>query len=106
MSFQQEKDELARVLLNMKQLGWEAWELDDGGGFNLVHHLDTAGIVEGCAAVDVCWMRFIKDGDKSGVMLIVWGNGPEDLIADAMGSYGFSSALDAAQHAECPHLQL
>lgn len=97
MSFQQEKDALARIILNMKQLGWEPWELDDGEGFNIVHHLDTAGVVEECAAVGICWMRFIKDGDKSGVMLIVWGNGHEDMIADSTTSYGFDEALEQAE---------
>ncbi len=111
MSFQQEKDALFRIISNLKQFGWEPWELDDGGDEWIPMSGHTvSGVVEDCSAVDMCTLRFRKcDGPSSvhyGAALIVWGNSPEDLIADATMKHGFNEALDTAQHAEGPHLQL
>lgn len=101
MSRRQERDNLARIILNLKQMGWEPWELDDGGDEWIpMSGRTVSAVVEDCSAVEMCTLRFRKcDGPSSthyGSALLIWGNSPEELIADATMDHGFDGALEQA----------
>lgn len=105
MSIAEEKSALARIILNLKQLGWSASKLDDGGDELIdVSALGVSEVVEECAAVELCHLQFVKEDElgarRRGTVMIIWGNGHEDLIADATMKHGFNDALDTAQRAE------
>ncbi|MBC7198077.1 MAG: hypothetical protein H5U32_02395 [Pseudomonas balearica] len=96
MSLQAEKMALGLILGSLRSMGWEHYKLDDGEGWEFVGDKSIEQFVEDCAAVDDCSLRLLKDGRKTAVMLIVWGNSPSELIADHSCSNGFEEAVDAA----------
>jgi len=96
MSLQAEKLALGLILGSLHNMGWEHYELDDGEGWEFVGDKSTELVVEDCAAVEMCTLRMLKDGDQTAVMLIVWGNSPSELIADHSCSRGFDDDVDAA----------
>lgn len=96
MTHKAEKLALGLILTNLRALGWEHHELDDGGGWQMLVNLSIEQVVEECAAVDMCSLRLVKDGDKTNVVFIVWGNNPSELIADHTCSYDFEDAVDGA----------
>ena len=51
--------------------------------------------VDFASAVDISKVYFDKDG-KGAVVLLVWGNSPEELVADASMAHDFDKDLDAA----------
>lgn len=102
MSLQAEKMALGLILGSLRKMGWEHYELDDGDGWEFVGDKSTELVVEDCAAVEMCTLRMLKDGDKTAVILIVWGNSPSELIADHSCSRGFDDDVDAALKAIWP----
>lgn len=96
MSLQAEKMALGLIMGSLRSMGWEHYELDDGDGWAWIGDKAIEQVVEDCSAVDLCTLRMLKDGDKTAVMLIVWGNSPSELVADHSCSNGFEEAVDAA----------
>ncbi|CAD5377313.1 hypothetical protein OF001_U20240 [Pseudomonas sp. OF001] len=97
MSIQQEKAALARIITALLPLGWEPCKLDDGGDDLIdLSHMDTEDVVENCAAVDMCHLHFRDEACRVATVVIIWGNSPEELIADATMSHGFDEALEQA----------
>jgi hypothetical protein len=102
MSLQAEKLALGLILGSLRSMGWEHYELDDGDGWAFIGDKPIDQAVEECSAVWMCTLRLLKDGDKTAVMLIVWGNSPSELIADHSCSRGFDDDVDAALKALWP----
>ncbi len=92
-----EEQALARILRHLAKLGWAHYELDDGDGeWQYVKTRSAEQVAEVCAAVEVCTLRFINEGNKTGVMFLVWGNSPGELVDDHSESAGFGVAVDEA----------
>lgn len=92
-----EEQALARILRHLAKLGWTHYELDDGDSeWQHIEDNSIEQVVEDCRAVEACTLRFLKDGSKTGVMLLVWGNVASELVADHSESRGFGSDVDAA----------
>lgn len=85
----------------MAALGWSGVSVDDGDSEWLTLRTCGEGLesqafdtVCSASAVDQAWLRFHKGSDK-GVVMLVFGNSAEELIADySCPSNGFEEAVD------------
>ncbi len=94
--FEQEKAGLARTLHHLRDAGWEPHSANDGEDlirFDEGVLIDK--VVEVCSDVDICHL-FFRNGTLKGMVLLVWGNSPEELIADMSTNNGFDMAVDLA----------
>ncbi len=77
-----EEEALARIIRHLAKLGWTPVDLYNGDDVPV----DLAGmsveeVVQECRATDECHLSVGKDGNQ-GVIFLVWGNSPIELIAD------------------------
>lgn len=92
---EQEKTGLARTLHHLCDMGWCPHKVDDGEELILVGEASIDEVVDACSAVDECTL-YLRDGTLKGTLFLVWGNSPEELIADHSECNGFGEAVDQA----------
>jgi len=93
---EQEKKAIRRGLCRLLRGGWRVAQIDDGVGYAAAGGLSVDEAVDSITAVDESWVRFLKDGYKTGVIMFVMGNGPDSIVADNSCSHGFGDAVDLA----------
>lgn len=105
MEHEQEKAGLTHTLHHLQGAGWHPRQLDDGGLDRIdVWDLHIDDVVEQCAAVAECTL-FFRNGNFRGTLYLIWGNSPEELIADHSECEGFSEAVDLATAQAFPEAQ-
>lgn len=99
-----EKAGLLGVLEHLKGQGWVVRHVDDGEEEIDAEGKTLAEVIEDAAAVELAHIRLSRvDGAGTGTLMLVWGNSPIELIADATTNHGFDEALDAAQRSVWPN---
>ena len=93
-----EKEKLAirQGLCRLHGEGWRVVQIDDGVGYAAAGGLSVDEAVDSITAVDETWVKFLKDGYKTGVIQFVLGNGPDEVVCDNTRSHGFGDAVDLA----------
>ncbi|MBH3329873.1 hypothetical protein I5L56_09585 [Pseudomonas oryzihabitans] len=97
---------LVAVLTDLQRQGWRATELWDGEAWEPIDAIWSAEeIAERAAQTDLAKLRFLSESTAGheGVMLLVWGNSPIELIADMPLANGFGEAVELAQRSVWPH---
>lgn len=86
MSIEQEKAGLAKVIDHLKAKGWFPTRIWDGECTIKVTGWETDGIVGECAQTDEAALHFSRihpcSAPEHNHIFLVWGNSPEELIAD------------------------
>lgn len=95
MSIEKEKAGLAQIIDRMKKAGWNPYRVWDGGENQSVLGRSTGEIAEVCCSTGDASLYF-DNGSEGHCAYLVWGNSPEELIADNSMGGGFEVALDAA----------
>lgn len=92
-----EKRILRRYLTAARKARFRAHRVSygDGEGENVA---TVAEIISAVYAVDECWVYFKGPAGK-GVLFIVLGNEPEEVVNDAGGCDAFLKAIDAEMEA-------
>lgn len=93
---EQEKKAIRRGLCRLLRGGWRVAQIDDGVGYAAAGDLSVDEAVDSITAVDETWVKFLKDGYKTGVIQFVLGNGPDEIVCDNTRSPGFGDAVDLA----------
>lgn len=96
-----EQQALARIIANLHEQGWQADRVNDGDEHVPVRGRPISNIAETCADTDEAWLYFMKE-DIQGIVRLIWGNSPSELIADHTESNGFGAAVDAALRSVWP----
>ena len=93
-----EKEKLAirQGLCRLHSEGWQVIQIDDGAGYTTAADLSVDEVVDSITAVYEASVKFLKDGCKTGAILFVMGNSPDEVVADNTLSYGFGDAVDLA----------
>jgi hypothetical protein len=97
---------LVAVLTDLQRQGWRASELWDGEAWGPIHAIWSADeIAKHAAETELAKLRFLSESTAGheGVMLLVWGNSPIELIADMTMANGFDEAVELAQRSVWPH---
>ena len=97
---------LVAVLTDLQRQGWRASELWDGEAWGPIHAIWSADeIAKHAAETELAKLRFLSESTAGheGVMLLVWGNSPIELIADMTMANGFGEAVELAQRSVWPH---
>lgn len=102
-----EHEALSRFLQEMLSEGWPVQAINDGDGWvddrkagKLFTH-DT--IMAMATGVDECHIRFEDYHHNRGVVHLVYGNSPIELVANYTDSLGFGEAVEKVLHAIWPH---
>ncbi|OYT76233.1 MULTISPECIES: hypothetical protein [Pseudomonas] len=97
---------LVAVLADLQRQGWRATELWDGEEWVPIQSTWSADeIAEHAAETELSRVRFLSENraGHEGMMLLVWGNSPIELIADMTMTHGFAEAVERAQRTVWPH---
>ena len=96
---------LVAVLTDLQRQGWRlrtvGWR-----GLGPIHAIWSADeIAKHAAETELAKLRFLSESTAGheGVMLLVWGNSPIELIADMTIANGFGEAVELAQRSVWPH---
>ena len=98
MSTEDEQQGLAQVIDSLKTHGWFPTRIWDGECTLKVTGWESAKIAEECSQTDEAWLHFehLKHGGWSNYIYLVWGNSPDELIADHTLNADFGLHIDAA----------
>lgn len=97
---------LVAVLVDLQRQGWRATALWDGEEWGSIHATWSADeLAEHTAETELAKVRFLSENHvgHEGVILLVWGNSPIELIADTTMANGFAEAVERAQRTVWPH---
>jgi len=97
---------LVAILVDLQRQGWRATELWDGEAWRPIPTTWSADeVAEHAAESDLARVRFLSESHagQEGMMLLVWGNSPIELIADMTMTHGFAEAVERAQRTVWPH---
>lgn len=103
MSLNDEKIRLTKILKHLEQhSGWHVYRVLDGEDKIPVDTVEEA--IEHASAVEEATIR-VHDtsGDNVASIMVVWGNGPEDIICDYTLAPGLMQALEHAEEAADRH---
>lgn len=103
---QTEHSGLVAVLTDLQRQGWRATDLWDGEEWSSIPVTWSADeIAEHAAETELAKLRFLSEisAGHQGVMLLVWGNSPIELIADMTMANGFDLAVELAQRSVWPN---
>lgn len=96
MSNALEKAGLEKVIDHLKAAGWTPYKVWDSEEFEpLQPGTPTSEIVLACSQTDMSALHFYSGQGNTGYILLVWGNDPEEPVADYSIDNGFGEAVDA-----------
>ena len=96
-----ERKALWSILGDMADKGWTAYRTNDGDRNEA--HTDDKSVMEVCFNLDECWVTFRNEACITHTIFLVFGNSPNEIVADwgfTVGDPGrFDPAITAATDA-------
>ena len=89
-----ERKALWSILGDMADKGWTACRTNDGG--RIEAHTDPKSVMEVCFDLDEAWVTFCNEADDNHTIFLVFGNSPNEIVADWGFTDGDPDGFDAA----------
>jgi hypothetical protein len=98
-----ERKALWSILGDMAAKGWMAYRTNDGE--RIEAHTDPKSVMEVCFNLDEAWVTFRNEACITHTIFLVFGNSPNEIVADWGFTVGDPDGFDAAISAATDAIQ-
>ena len=98
-----ERKALWSILGDMADKGWVAFRTNDGE--RIEAHTDPKSVMEVCFNLDEAWVTFRNEACITHTIFLVFGNSPNEIVADWGFTVGDPDGFDAAISAATDAIQ-
>jgi hypothetical protein len=98
-----ERKALWSILGDMADKGWMAYRTNDGE--RIEAHTDPKSVMEVCFNLDEAWVTFRNEACITHTIFLVFGNSPNEIVADWGFTVGDPDGFDAAISAATDAIQ-